>query len=86
MAICDDVHGLQSEVLVNGQPLREYEDDEAEPNTTSKYIEESSDGESILRWKFSHPFPVQYGVEARMQVDGEQRRVEVRDSHGSHGL
>lgn len=49
--------------------MREYEDDEAEPNTVSKYIEASSDKDFVLKWKFSHPFPAHYAVEMRVQVD-----------------
>jgi hypothetical protein len=49
MAISDKMPGLQTEVLVDGRPLREYEDDEAEPGTISKYIEACSDKEFVLK-------------------------------------
>jgi hypothetical protein len=49
MAISDKMPGLQTEVLVDGRPLREYEDDEAEPDTISKYIEACSDKELVLK-------------------------------------
>jgi hypothetical protein len=84
MAISDDVPGLQTGVLVDGWPLREYEDDEAEPDIISKFIEASSDKDFVIKWKFSHPFPVHHGVEARVQVDGERCCVEVRQPYELH--
>jgi hypothetical protein len=77
MAISDDYPGLKTEIYVDGRPLREYDDndDEAEPNTTTKYIESSSGKDFSLRFKFNPPFSTKYGVEIRIAIDGERARV-----------
>jgi hypothetical protein len=76
MAITDDVPGLQVEVIVDGQPLWEYDDDEdeAERFTTTKYIEAMSDKPFSIRVVYKKPFPRQYGVEMDVKIDGGQGR------------
>jgi hypothetical protein len=43
MAIHPDFPGLKAEVIVNGAPLKEYDDDEKpQPKMLTKYVEVSS--------------------------------------------
>ena len=74
MAICDDHPGLKAQIVVDATPLQEY-DDEAGPNAISKYVEALSGKDFALKFTFTHPFPIQHGVEIRVSVDGEQSRV-----------
>lgn len=80
MAISNETPGLRAEILVDGRPLPEYEDDEAELNTVTTYIEASSDKEFALRWDFAHPFPEQYGVEMRVSIDGADYRINIKEA------
>jgi hypothetical protein len=70
MAIFNNVPGLEAEVVVDGEPLHEYEDDDAEPDTMTKYIEALSDKEFALRFIFKMDTPVDHGVQVRMDIDG----------------
>jgi hypothetical protein len=64
MVISNEYPGLTAEVIVDGCPLQEYDNDEDDkPSTITKYIEASSDKDFALRFRFSPPFSVQYGVE-----------------------
>ncbi|KAH4957631.1 hypothetical protein HBH77_120110 [Parastagonospora nodorum] len=81
MAISNETPGLRAEILVDGQPLPEYEDDEAELNTVTRYIEASSNKEFVLRWEFGHPFPERYGVEMRVSIDGAAYRVKIKEAN-----
>jgi len=78
MAISNETPGLRAEVLVDGRPLPEYEDDEAELNTVTRYIEALSDKDFALRWEFEPPFPEQYGVEMRVSIDGAKYRGNIK--------
>jgi hypothetical protein len=57
MVISNEYPGLTAEVIVDGCPLQD------KPSTITKYIEASSDKDFALRFRFSPPFSVQYGVE-----------------------
>jgi len=76
MAILDELLGLEVEVVVNGQPLKEYTDtfvDEDQPKTVVKYIEAVSGANFEIRCRFTSPYPHQEvvnGVEVRL--DGER--------------
>jgi hypothetical protein len=74
MAICDDHPGLRAEIVVDGQALKEYDDEEAAPNTITKYIEASSGKCFAMKMSFDPPFPTRYGVEVRVSVDGASGR------------
>ncbi|KAF1850027.1 uncharacterized protein K460DRAFT_326501 [Cucurbitaria berberidis CBS 394.84] len=72
MAVLDDVPGLKAEVIVDGRPLREYDDDEeTSSKAVTKYVEAQSGAEFAIRSVFSAPFPLQYGVEMKVSVDGD---------------
>ncbi|KAF2035317.1 hypothetical protein EK21DRAFT_54266 [Setomelanomma holmii] len=75
MAISGDHPGLLVEIIVDGRPLQEYEDEDAPPNTITKYVEASSGKEFAMKFTFSPPLPTQYGVEARVNIDGASIRV-----------
>jgi len=75
MAVLDELPGLVVEILVNGEPLKEYTDtfvDEKEPNTIIKYIEAVSGANFEIRCRFIHQYPhrdVLNGVDVRL--DGQ---------------
>jgi hypothetical protein len=76
MVISNDYPGLTAEVIVDGYPLQEYDNDEDDkPSTITKYIEASSGKDFALRFRFSPPFSIQYGVEIGVSIDGERARL-----------
>jgi hypothetical protein len=75
MTVCDQYPGLTAEIVVDHRPLKEYEDDEAEPGAISRYVEAASGKEFSMRFTFTRPFPTEHGVEICVSVDGEQSRV-----------
>jgi hypothetical protein len=90
MAIFHNVLGLKAEVLVNGEPLTEYDDDSAELNTITKYIEAKSDKEFVLNYAFDMDVPSDQGVEVTIEVDEKKSRVGIpqkylRKSHCKYG-
>jgi hypothetical protein len=83
MAIIPELPGLKVEVAVNGEPLKEFDDSEAEERNRngrryrgemlmSTYIEAVTGAEFALHLTFSPPFsiPDEHGVEANIYVDG----------------
>ena len=82
MAILPDVRGLRVEVHVNGAPLKEYDDDEdAPPQTVSKFIESVSGAEFEIRYFFEPPFPTIHGVKAEIRLDGKLMRGSLHQKH-----
>jgi hypothetical protein len=85
MAIFHNVPGLKAEVLVDGEPLPEYDDDDdddnAEPGTVTKYIEAISDKEFILEYALGMDVPTNHGVEVRTEVDEEKCRIGIPPQH-----
>jgi hypothetical protein len=72
MAIFPDVPGLQAEVVVDGEPLAEYDDDDdnnADSGTITKYIEALSNKEFALRYTLNMDALMDYGVQAKITVD-----------------
>jgi hypothetical protein len=59
MAITRAFPGIQVEVLVEGEPLKEYDDEDEEVTTdkVTKFIEAKSGSEFKIRWTFTPPFP-----------------------------
>jgi hypothetical protein len=50
MAIHSDYPGLQAEVVVGSESLKEYDDDgESQPKVTTKYVEVNSDAHFGVR-------------------------------------
>ena len=73
MAVLSECLGLKVEVIVNKQPLTEYDNDDEEesPNTVTKYTEAQSGLEYVLKWTFSEPFQKKHGVLVGIWIDGE---------------
>lgn len=78
MAIIDEVRGLNVQVIVHGQPLTEYDDDEESRDdaegprkSTTKYIEAVSDQEFTVRYTFDGTFAYKGNdLVVELQVDG----------------
>jgi hypothetical protein len=87
MAIFPDVPGLQAEIVVDGEPLPEYDDDDdndADSGTITKYVEALSDKEFALKYTFNMETPIGYGVEAKIDVDGKKCHVGSPLGHRPH--
>jgi hypothetical protein len=78
MAKFDDVPGLKAEVLVDGEPLQEYDDDDVESDMITKYIEALSDKDFVLRFTFDMDLTADHGVEVQVDIDGDRCRVAYR--------
>jgi hypothetical protein len=91
MAILPNQLGVRVYITDNDGTLPEYDDDDdepAEPNTTTKYIEAVSDSRFEIRFAFSHPFPTQYGVHVIFYLDGvrvRSRTLKVTELLGTGG-
>ncbi|KAF2004868.1 hypothetical protein P154DRAFT_518926 [Amniculicola lignicola CBS 123094] len=87
MAIIPDQPSLQVEVLVNGTPLQEYDDDEVEasPTSVTKYIEAKSGAEFAIRWTFTPPFP-KNTVMLDIFLDGKWMRGVFANQKNFHGI
>jgi hypothetical protein len=73
MAKLTGVPGLEAEVVVDGKPLREYNDsDPSPPKTVSKYVEVTSGAEFEIRYRFRAPFPRNRTVSMKVTVDGRE--------------
>jgi hypothetical protein len=78
MAIHPDHPGLTVEVLVNGQPLPEYEDEDItdEPNVNTRYVEAQAGVEFEIAYTISKAFAGGDDFNARCYIDGQ--KVESR--------
>jgi len=88
MAVTDKHPGLEVEVVVDGAPLKEYNDDDSnDQEIVSKYIEAQSGAEFAVRSTFTAPFPRGHGVQIAVRVDGTTRRYgyESSDLYGRQG-
>jgi hypothetical protein len=76
MAVLPSCPGLKVEVIVNGEPITEYDDNEADQpnelgaNATSTYIEAASGAKYAIRVTFSDGFQRKYTVKAAAHIDG----------------
>lgn len=73
MAILDEVPGLEVEILVNGQPLREYTDHGAAAvpaHTVERYVEAQSNATFEIHYTFRPPFPVDRSISMIITCDG----------------
>jgi len=75
MAVLDGLPGLEVEIVVNGQPLKEYTDtfvDEEEAKTVIKYVEAVSGANFEIYCRFTRPYPHRDVVNsAHVELDGE---------------
>jgi hypothetical protein len=76
MAIHTDYPGLKVEIVVNGQPLPEYDDETNTPdsNVVTKYVEAESGAEFSINYSFDKTFPTSHDVNVRCSLDGRQVR------------
>ncbi|CBX92127.1 hypothetical protein LEMA_P048330.1 [Plenodomus lingam JN3] len=71
MAILEGCPGLEVCIVVKGESLREYPEDEtSSPTVKTTYIEAQTGAEFSMCSKFTTPFPSSYGVEISTTVDG----------------
>ncbi|KAF1921827.1 hypothetical protein BDU57DRAFT_563962 [Ampelomyces quisqualis] len=73
MAILEGVPGLKVQIVVQGQALREYEDDTAQvaENTVERYVE-AQDGEQFeISYDFGESFPRNRAVSLIITIDGK---------------
>jgi protein involved in ribonucleotide reduction len=90
MAVLAEVPGLEVEILVNGQPLREYEDYSAEvpAQTIERYVEAQSDAQFEIHYTFKAPFPADRPISMIATIDGNDvdeplvRPVELFQENG----
>jgi len=87
MAVIDDIAGLKVEIVVGGQPLPEYDDDEdyegndamRGQNSTSKYVEAISHAKFSIKYTFDSTFPYRVDDMAiAVYVDGKYVDSHVR--------
>ncbi|RYN76430.1 hypothetical protein AA0117_g5479 [Alternaria alternata] len=73
MAIVDEVPGLEIQIYVHGNPLREYVDQHAAVSeaTSESYIEVHSNSAFEIHYSFKAPFPVDRPVSMIVTMDGK---------------
>ncbi|KAF2872366.1 hypothetical protein BDV95DRAFT_661569 [Massariosphaeria phaeospora] len=73
MAILPDCPGLEVKIVVDGEPLKEYEDDGTPaPKSVTKYIEAVSDAKFEINYAFNKDYPHAYDVRVVVKLDGQQ--------------
>jgi hypothetical protein len=73
MAVIDKVRGLEVQIWVQNQPLREYQDRTAKVSakTTERYVEAQSHAQFEIRYAFTKPFPADRDVSMIVTIDGK---------------
>lgn len=73
MAIVDEVPGLEIQIYVHGNPLREYVDQHAAVSeaTSESYIEVHLNSAFEIHYSFKAPFPVDRPVSMIVTIDGK---------------
>ncbi|KAK5005815.1 hypothetical protein LTR60_006144 [Cryomyces antarcticus] len=75
MAILEDVPGIEVAITVNGNDLKEYEEDDIvnEPKTVTKYIEATSGVNFGIRYSVARRFPMKGDcITFSMYLDNEK--------------
>ncbi|KAF2849039.1 hypothetical protein T440DRAFT_534577 [Plenodomus tracheiphilus IPT5] len=89
MAIHPDHQGLQAEVIVNGQVLKEYDnnDDDEKPGTVMKYIEAAEGANYSVRYHIPPELFKKYAVRALLEIDVVKMRKTAygKDSYKCFG-
>jgi hypothetical protein len=82
MAVLNSVPGLEVKIVVNGEPLQEYVDNEDElaPNTVLKYVEATSGAEFTVQYTITSEFTYNHDMSLRVYVDGVRAVSNVRRS------
>jgi hypothetical protein len=82
MAIHPDHPGLVAEVVVNGQALREYDDDgQPQLRTVTKYVEAVSDARFSVRYTIPKGLTGVCGVRSNLMIDGRNARSQTTPHH-----
>lgn len=73
MAVIDEASGLEVQVQVDGNPLREYIDRHTTVSeaTSESYIEAKSDSTFEIHYSFKAPFPIDRPVSMIVTIDGK---------------
>jgi hypothetical protein len=72
MAVIKDIPGLKVEIITNGEPLQEYNDDEAENSSTNatRYIQVGSDRTFAIVVQFLDEYVATRGMRIEIKLDG----------------
>ena len=73
MAIIYEVPGVEVQIVVNGDPLQEYQDRDADiaPKAAECYVEAHSNAQYEIHYSFQAPFPGNRPVSMKVSVDGK---------------
>ncbi|KAH3970147.1 hypothetical protein HBI25_050640 [Parastagonospora nodorum] len=73
MAVLDDVPGLDVQIAVNGEVLREHQDRDAKlsEKTVERYVEAQSNANFEIRYAFKKGFPADRPVSMIVTIDGK---------------
>jgi hypothetical protein len=73
MVALEDVPGLDVQIAVNGEILREYQDRDAKVSdkTIERYVEAESNANFEIRYSFKQPFPADRTVSMMVTIDGK---------------
>lgn len=78
MAVHPEFPGLSAEVVVNGEPLKEYDDDDHSSagnwNNIAKYVEVNNEALFGVRYTIPHGFSEEFGVKTNLTIDGKHVR------------
>ena len=80
MAILRDQPGLKVEILVDGGPLQEYDDEDEEvvPTVVTKYIEVKSGVNFTIRYTFLPQFHIKHALVLQSYLDGKPMGSHIR--------
>jgi hypothetical protein len=82
MAPSSNHPGLHAEVIVDGCPLTEYNDDEElRPNTTTVYIQSEAGEQFGVRYFIPASLFEEHGIKAEVSIDGVSMRKYIHDNY-----
>ena len=73
MAVLSKVPGLEVQIVVRGEPLREYEERGARVprDSVERYVEAQTNAHFEIHYSFTHPFPPDPAVFMFVMIDGK---------------
>jgi hypothetical protein len=80
MAVIDEIPGLEVTVMVDGQPLKEYDNTDADEDTEKKVVryvvaEPGKDFAVLVAWKNGCKYgPPEFDLNARLYIDGKRAK------------
>lgn len=91
MAVLPSCPEINVEVVVNGEALKEYEDDEESTTRTkvTKYVEAASETNFEIRYAIAPRHSSRHGVRVRIGIDGRHMCGTIhrrKNFHGTHSL